>query len=65
MVSAAIHAEVCPQYLAIMEHVLRKDGVKLILVEHGAEAPIFAERALEEINAYERKEYGVDLTWAS
>lgn len=60
-IGAAIYAEVYPQYVSVMEHVLRKDGVKLILVEHGAEAPIFTQRALEETNAYERKEYGVDF----
>ncbi|TRO54129.1 hypothetical protein E2P71_04970 [Candidatus Bathyarchaeota archaeon] len=60
-IGAAIYAEVYPQYIAVMEHVLRKDGVKLILVEHGTEAPIFAERALQELNAYERKTYGQDF----
>lgn len=60
-IGAAIYAEVYPQYIAIMEHVLRKDGVKLILVEHGTEAPIFAERALQELNAYGRKTYGQDF----
>jgi hypothetical protein len=60
-IGAAIYAEVYPQYVAVIEHVLRKDGVKMILVEHGTEAPIFAERALNELNAYERKTYGVDF----
>jgi hypothetical protein len=59
-IGAAIYAEVYPQYIAIMEHVFRKPGVRLILVDHGTEAPIFAERALTELNAAGRKTYGVD-----
>ncbi len=60
-IGAAIYAEVYPQYIAILEHLFRKDGVKVILVGHGQEAPIWAERALGEINAYGRKTYGVDF----
>jgi len=60
-IGAAIYAEVYPQYVAIMEHVLRKDGVKLLLVDHGTEGPIFTERALQELNVYNRKTYGVDF----
>ena len=37
------------------------EGVKVLLVGHGVEAPIFTEKALNEINAYERKVYGEDF----
>jgi hypothetical protein len=60
-IGAAIYAEVYPQYIAILEHLFRKTGVKIILVGHGQEAPIWAERALNELNAYNRKTYGVDF----
>jgi len=60
-IGAAIYAEVYPQYVAILEHLFRKEGVKVILVGHGTEAPIWAEKALNEINAYGRKTYGVDF----
>lgn len=60
-IGAAIYSEVYPQYVAVLEHLFRKDGVKIILVDHGTEAPIFTERALQEINAYNRKKYGVDF----
>jgi len=60
-IGAAIYAEVYPQYVAILEHLFRKEGVKVILVDHGTEGPIFAEKALNEIKAYDRKTYGVDF----
>jgi len=60
-IGASIYAEVYPQYVSILEHLFRKEGVKVILVGHGTEAPIFAEKALNEIKAYDRKEYGVDF----
>ncbi|MEM3006013.1 MAG: hypothetical protein QXJ79_04775, partial [Candidatus Bathyarchaeia archaeon] len=60
-IGAAIYAEVYPQYVAVLEHLFRKEGVKIILVDHGTEAPIFTQRALNEINAYNRKKYGEDF----
>jgi hypothetical protein len=60
-IGAAIYAEVYPQYIAVLEHLLRKPGVKIVLVGHGIEAPIWAERALNELNAPNRKTYGVDF----
>ncbi len=60
-IGAAIASEVYPQYIAVLEHVLRKDGVKILLVDHSTEAPIWTEKALEELNAYERKSYGEDF----
>jgi len=60
-IGASIQAEVFPQFIAVLEHLLRKEGVKILLVGHGTEAPVFIERALNELNAYERKEYGEDF----
>jgi hypothetical protein len=60
-IGASIYAEVYPQYIAILEHLFRKEGVKIVLVDHSTEAPIWAERALQELNAYKRKTYGVDF----
>jgi len=60
-IGAAIYAEVYPQYVAVLEHLFRKEGVRVILVGHGTEAPIFTEKALNEIKAYDRKVYGVDF----
>lgn len=60
-IGAAIYAEVYPQYIAVLEHLLRKPGVKILLVGHGTEAPIWAERALKELDAYNRRAYGTDF----
>jgi hypothetical protein len=60
-IGASIYAEIYPQYLAVLEHLFRKPGVKVLLVGHGMEAPIWTERALKELNAYARKQYGVDF----
>jgi hypothetical protein len=60
-ISASIYAEVYPQYIAVMRHVLGQEGVKVILVDHIPEAPIFTERAIEEANAYSYKTYGEEL----
>ncbi len=60
-IGAAIAAEVYPQYISVLEHLLRQDGVKIVFVAHGTEAPIFTERALNELRAYQRKTYGVDF----
>jgi hypothetical protein len=60
-IGAAIYAEVYPQYVAILEHLLRKQDVKILLVDHGTEGPIFTKKALNEVNAYTRKTYGEDF----
>jgi hypothetical protein len=60
-IGAAIYAEVYPQYVAILEHLLRRPGVKILFVDHGTEGPIFTQRALNEVNAYTRKAYGEDF----
>jgi hypothetical protein len=60
-IGAAIYAEVYPQYIAVLEHLFRKPGVRVLLVGHGTEAPIWTERALKELDAYNRKKYGVDF----
>jgi hypothetical protein len=54
-------AELYPQYKAVLEHLLRKDGVKIILEEEGTEAPVFSQLVLQELNAFKRKTYGVDF----
>ena len=60
-IGAAIYAEVYPQYVSIIEHLLRKEGVKILIVDHGTEGPIFTQKALEETKAYSRKTYGEDF----
>ena len=60
-IGAAIYSEVYPQYVSIIEHLLRREGVKILLVDHGTEGPIFAQKALEETKAYSRKKYGEDF----
>lgn len=60
-IGAAIYAECYPQFVSIVEHLLRQEGVKILFVDHGTEGPIFTQKALKDTDAYLRKEYGVDF----
>jgi len=58
---SSTYLELYPQYVVLTEHVLRKEGVKIIIVSHTVDAVIFINKALVELKVFERKTYGKDF----
>jgi hypothetical protein len=58
--SADMSAELYPGYFAVFEHMMRKPGVKVVLMSNSTDGPMFIQKMLDTANM-SGKQYGSDV----